>query len=139
MSELFFLYYEEIDWAARFKKAGYEVHYVGTATIYHKESVSTGKNSAFKTYFLYRNRLLYIRRNYSGRSKMVSLTFFVFISTPVHALKHLLKGEMGHAKAIIKALLWNVKNKAMAEPRIHSSAIKKNVVIAYAAKQKLAL
>ena len=66
MSELFFLYYEELDWAARFLKAGYEIHYAGTASILHKESVSTGKNSPFKTFYLYRNRLLYIRRNYKG-------------------------------------------------------------------------
>lgn len=139
MSELFFLYYEEIDWAARFKKAGYEVHYVGSASIYHKESISTGKNSAFKTYYLYRNRLLYVRRNYSGKNKAIAWTFFVFVSTPVHAIKHFLKGERGHSKAIFKALFWNLRHKAKCEPTIHSSTIKNRLTIDLPIKQKMAV
>lgn len=121
MSEIFFLYYEELDWAARFKKHGYEVHYNGKAEIYHKESVSTGKNSAFKTYYLYRNRLLYIRRNYSGIKWLIASSFFVFFSSPLHILKHFLKQEKAHAKAIWNALIWNISNSASQEPKNHSS------------------
>lgn len=123
MSEIFFLYYEELDWAARFKKHGYEVHYDGKAEIYHKESVSTGKNSAFKTYYLYRNRLLYIRRNYSGIKWLIASSFFVFVSSPVHILKHFLKKENTHAKAIWNALIWNFSNSASQEPENHSSKL----------------
>ncbi len=123
MSELFFLYYEELDWAARFKQAGYEVRYVGTAEVYHKESVSTGKNSAFKTYYLYRNRLLYIRRNYKGIKKGIAAGFFLLIATPVHIIKHALKREWAHSQSIIKALWWNSRHNAFKEPAIHSDSI----------------
>jgi hypothetical protein len=123
MSEIFFLYYEELDWSARFKKAGYEVHYVGTAQVFHKESVSTGKNSAFKTFYLFRNRLLYIRRNYQGWRWLVAASFFVLISSPVHFLKHAVKSEWGHSKSIIKALRWNMKHDPFTEPAIHSSSV----------------
>lgn len=112
MSEVFFLYYEELDWAARMKAAGYDVHYVGTATIYHKESVSTGRNSPFKTYFIYRNRMLYIRRNYTRLKRAVGLSFFVGVSMPVHLLKHTAKGEWGHARAICNGLFWNLRHPA---------------------------
>lgn len=110
MSEIFFLYYEELDWAARIKAAGYDVHYVGTATIYHKESVSTGRHSPFKTYYIYRNRLLYIRRNYRAINYVIATLFFFLVSVPVHTLKHLLRGERLHAKAIGQALWWNFRN-----------------------------
>lgn len=123
MSEIFFLYYEELDWAARFKKHGYEVHYDGKAEIYHKESVSTGKNSAFKTYYLYRNRLLYIRRNYSGFRWLIASSFFGFIASPVHIFKHFLKKENAHAKAIWNALVWNISNSSTQEPKNHSSKL----------------
>jgi GT2 family glycosyltransferase len=123
MSELFFLYYEELDWAARFKHAGFEINYVGTAEVFHKESVSTGKNSAFKTYYLYRNRLLYIRRNYTGIKKLIAAGFFLFIATPVHIVKHAVKNEWGHSKSIIKALWWNIRHNAFKEPAIHSDSI----------------
>lgn len=122
MSEVFFLYYEELDWAARIKAAGYEVHYAGEATIYHKESVSTGRNSPFKTHYIYRNRLLYIRRNYRSVKRLVATAFFALVSVPVHAGKHLLKGETAHAKAIVRALWWNVVNPASGEqPQITDS------------------
>jgi len=121
MSELFFLYYEELDWAARFKKIGYEIHYVGTAEIFHKESVSTGKNSPFKTFYLYRNRLLYVRRNYKGSRLLVAATFFILIAAPVHIIKHALKKEWGHSKSIWKALVWNMRNDPYKEPATHSA------------------
>lgn len=123
MSEVFFLYYEELDWAARFKQCGYEIHYVGTTEVFHKESISTGINSPFKTFYLYRNRLLYIRRNYKGFRRFIASSFFKFISTPVHIVKHALKNEWGHSKSIWKALLWNVRNKPFEEPSTHSSSL----------------
>lgn len=129
MSEIFFLYYEELDWAARFKKQGYEVHYDGKAEIYHKESVSTGKNSAFKTYYLFRNRLLYIRRNYSGFRWFIASTFFVLISSPVHILKHFLKNDKSHVKSIWKAFMWNLTNSATQEPKNHSWNLLKTLKI----------
>lgn len=123
MSELFFLYYEELDWAARFKKAGYPVHYVGSAEIYHKESVSTGKNSAFKTYYLYRNRFLYIRRNYRGIRWFIAASFFVGISSPVHMCKHAVKNEWDHVRSIWKALVWNITHPAFTEPALNGTTI----------------
>jgi GT2 family glycosyltransferase len=123
MSELFFLYYEELDWAARFKKHGYEIHYVGTTEVLHKESVSTGINSPFKTFYLFRNRLLYIRRNYKGFRFLIAALFFQFVSTPVHMVKHALKNERAHSKSIWRALLWNFRNDPFKEPSIHSSSL----------------
>lgn len=123
MSEIFFLYYEELDWAARFKKAGFGIHYVGTTEIYHKESVSTGVNSPFKTFYLYRNRLLYIRRNYKGLRLLIAGSFFMTISTPLHILKHAFKNEWKHSNSIWKALVWNVGHNPYKEPATHSSSL----------------
>jgi GT2 family glycosyltransferase len=72
MAENYFLYYEELDWCERIRKAGYEVHVDLSALIYHKESVSVGKRTALKEFFMNRNRILFIRKNASG------LTFFIF-------------------------------------------------------------
>jgi len=129
MSELFFLYYEELDWAARFKKAGCEIHYVGTAEVYHKESVSTGKNSPFKTFYLYRNRLLYVRRNYKGGRLLVAASFFILVSTPVHIIKHVLKREWAHSKSIWKALVWNLRNNPFKESVLHSSSLTNTIQV----------
>jgi len=66
MPEDFFLYYEELDWCEMFKRAGYKVYVEPNAKIYHKESISVGKMSTLKTYYLTRNRILFMRRNKSG-------------------------------------------------------------------------
>ncbi len=123
MSEIYFLYYEELDWAARFKKQGYEVHYNGKAEIYHKESVSTGINSPFKTFYLYRNRFLYIRRNYKGFKWLIASAFFILISSITHICKHILKNEKEHANSIWKALIWNFSEPHHQEPNNHSSTL----------------
>ena len=123
MSEMFFLYYEELDWAARFKKAGFSIDYVGSAEIFHKESVSTGKNSPFKTFYIYRNRFLYIRRNYKGLKWFIASSFFVIVSSPVHILKHAIKKEWGHVKAILNALKWNLTHAAFKEPVVNASMV----------------
>ena len=129
MSELFFLYYEELDWAARFRKEGYTIDYVGSAEIFHKESVSTGKNSSFKTFYLYRNRFLFIRRNYTGIRWLVASSFFVLVSSPVNILKHISKKESAHVKAIVKALQWNFLQKALKEPSVNSSSLSKELIV----------
>lgn len=65
MADVFFLYYEELDWAHRIRNAGYKIFYVHNSLIYHKESVSTGgRVSALRAYYMTRNRILYLRRNF---------------------------------------------------------------------------
>ena len=63
MAEQFFLYYEELDWCEKFKKAGKKIWFTGKTKVYHKESMSVGKESEIKTYFMTRNRMLFVRRN----------------------------------------------------------------------------
>jgi len=70
LSNLFFLYYEELDWCDRIRAAGYQVYVEPKAEIFHKESVSTGKTSPLKTYYLNRNRIYFMRRNRSALEVM---------------------------------------------------------------------
>lgn len=110
MSTAFFLYYEELDWGFRLRKAGYKIYYVHNSLIFHKESVSTGKMSPLKTYYLNRSRLLYMRRNVYGLSYLVSILFQCLIAIPKNAIFFVLKGRFDLAKAYHKAITWHVKN-----------------------------
>ena len=40
MSEVFFLFYEEMDWSVRIRRAGYRLWYEPASVIYHKESMT---------------------------------------------------------------------------------------------------
>lgn len=108
MTEVYFLYYEEHDWAEMIKRAGYKIYYQPRSYILHKESVSTGKDSPLKTYYINRNRLVFARRNFSGFPFFVSWIFHTCFSIPKNTLKFLLTGKFKHLNAYWKALFWNV-------------------------------
>ncbi len=108
MAELYFLYYEEIDYCERIKRAGYTIWYVGTSTVYHKESMSTGKSSPLKTYYLTRNRLLFIRRNFNGSAKVISTLFYYFIAIPKNLVTLVFKRERKLIMPLLRGAWWNL-------------------------------
>lgn len=110
MSYIFFLYYEEADWSFRIKRAGYKIFYVHNALVFHKESVSTGKLSALKIYYLTRNRLVFMRRNIFGKDFFFGLFYQLLIAIPKNSLKYLFKGNPRIFHAYCKALGWHLKN-----------------------------
>jgi len=110
MADVYFLYYEELDWAARIRAAGYELWYVHNSTVMHKESISTGRLTPFKTYYMNRARILYLRRNVSGLTFLIAFLFQTFVSIPKNSLLFLFKGQKGHFLAYLKAIFWHVKN-----------------------------
>ncbi|MBI5915360.1 MAG: glycosyltransferase family 2 protein [Bacteroidetes bacterium] len=107
MPEEFFLYYEELDWCEQIRRAGYEIWVEPNAKIYHKESYSVSKISALKTYYLNRNRLLFMRRNRSRREWRMFCVFLFLFTVPKNSLLYLLKGEQANLKAFWKAIRWN--------------------------------
>ena len=125
MPELFFLYYEEVDWCESIKRAGHKIFFVPSSKVYHKESMSIGKGSTLKTYYMTRNRLLYMRRNTSGLMKVSWILFFMFFSLPKNAAIFALRRDGKHARAFWKGLLWNLKHTVNGEHiRFFTSTVK---------------
>ncbi len=110
MDEIYFLYYEEHDWAARIKKSGYKIYYDGRSLVLHKESISTVKESPFQIYYLNRGRILFIRRNLSGMTKMLSMVYHYTIVLTVNSMRFLRKRRPDLAKALVRAFYWNLFN-----------------------------
>jgi GT2 family glycosyltransferase len=110
MPELYFLYYEELDWCEMIKRGGYECHYVGDSTVYHKESVSVGQGSVMRTYYMYRNRLLFIRRNSTGMRFWSGLLFFLFVAVPKQVAVHALRLEQKYLSALWRGLKWHLQS-----------------------------
>lgn len=110
MAEHFFLYYEEIDWCARIKKAGFEIWINTNALIYHKESVSVGKQSALKEYFMNRNRILFMRRNASLFQLSIFYLFFFIIIVPKNILQYIVSRKPSFILQMFKAIKWNFTN-----------------------------
>lgn len=97
--EPYFLYYEELDWSCRILHAGYTIFYQPAAFIYHKESMSVGKNSALKIFYMSRNRLLFMKRNMSALSYLLFSCYYMGIAMPAHLVHYLIRGEMLLLKA----------------------------------------
>lgn len=100
MPEIYFLYYEEMEWCTRMLEHGYQLWYEPRCTIYHKESRSTGINSPLKTYYLTRNRLLYAWRNRKGSTLFISLIYQLFIANIKNIIVNLLCSKSAQARAI---------------------------------------
>lgn len=49
MSEIYFLFYEELDWSAQLRKAGYRLWYEPAAVVYHKESMTAKRGSPMRS------------------------------------------------------------------------------------------
>jgi len=107
MAENYFLYYEEMDWCEKIKKAGYTIRINMQALIYHKESVSVGSKSALKEYFMNRNRLLFIRRNCPFITKSIFWLYFLCFVTPRNILSYI-KDKQPFTGVLLKAIWWNV-------------------------------
>jgi len=102
MPECYFLYYEELDWSMMFTRANYQIWYEPKCTIYHKESQATGQNSPLRTYYITRNRLLLVKRNYTGLKKWLAYCYLMAIVVPKDILKNAIHGNWGVLSATIK-------------------------------------
>jgi GT2 family glycosyltransferase len=108
MAENFFLYYEEMDWCDHIKKAGYQIWVETKALIYHKESVSVGRASALKEYFMNRNRILFIRRNAPVQARIFFYFYFTCLVVPRNILSYIKKGYHGFTRQLLNAVWWNI-------------------------------
>lgn len=73
MDEKYFLYLEDVDYCLRTLDTGYKILFVAKSKIYHKESISTKKNNAFRPlYYVTRNRLYFVSKFYK---KYIYITF----------------------------------------------------------------
>ena len=102
--ECYFLYYEELDWSMMITRAGYEIWYEPASTIYHKESQSTGQNSPLRTYYITRNRLLLVKRNFTGLKKYIAYVYLQMFVAIRDILKYIIRGRKDLLKATTKGI-----------------------------------
>ena len=104
MPECYFLYYEELDWSMMFTRAGFEIWYDPACTVYHKESQATGQNSPLRTYYIVRNRLLLVKRNWCGVTKYLTYAYLLGVVGVRDILKYALSGKWELLKATTNGL-----------------------------------
>lgn len=112
MFDHFFLYYEELDWGERVRRAGYTIWMEPRARVYHKESLTVGKMGGLKTYFLNRNRVLFMRRNHGGPKHLLFLAYWYLVVTPKNVLQYWMRGDTENLRAFLLSLWWHINPNA---------------------------
>lgn len=105
MPEIYFLYYEELDWSLQIRRKGYELEYNPSVTVYHRESSSTGQDSPLKAFYMTRNRLLFAQRNLNGCNRILSIGYQLTIAIPKRLVQVLLKGRFALTKAVVRGCM----------------------------------
>lgn len=96
LDESYFLYYEEVDWAAKAHQQAYQLLFVPTAELEHDKSASTGEagsNQLSKTqaYYLARNAFVYARKTMKGPKKWYFMALQLCVRWPINLLFFLRK------------------------------------------------
>lgn len=88
--EIYFMYYEDLDYCVRLNQAGIRILYVPEAKLFHKVSSSTGGiNSSLAVYFTTRNRLICLDKNRS---------YFTWIAFPAALISRVIRMVQNFAR-----------------------------------------
>lgn len=76
MDERYFVYYDDSDFMWRMKTARKRLHYWPKGQVWHKVSFSTGGGeSLFSLYYGFRNRIIFVRKNYPVALRALSIAY----------------------------------------------------------------
>lgn len=86
----YFIYYEEVDFCIRAKRAGFPLRWLPLSGITHKESATMRKGSFLHQYYLSRNHLLFVERQALLRVKL-----YEYLRLPKTIYEHVYRREWG--------------------------------------------
>ncbi len=101
LPEVYFpLYSEDAEYSFRVRRAGMKVLYAPAATVFHKVGATVGpaRRSPYIMRAQIRHRVLYVRRNFRGRNRLIASLYLV-ATKPAKALLEVVSGrpKMGWA------------------------------------------
>lgn len=113
MPEIYFLYYEELDWSVRIAECGYRIGYEPRCTVFHKESATTGVQSPLKIFYITRNRLLFGWRNRQGAARYATLAYQMLIAAPKNIALAAIRGRLDLVWATMRGVVgfFGINNK----------------------------
>ena len=109
LDEAFYLYYEESDWCLRAKASGYRILAVPVALVWHKVFGTVGETSPLIDYYMLRNHLRFIARNWSGIAR-VRLLALVTLRNLITISAYTLKSHQGHRIPYRNARLFALRD-----------------------------
>ncbi|WP_254279325.1 glycosyltransferase family 2 protein [Haloarcula marina] len=106
--EEYFLYYGDVNYSARIRRAGYRLATDTATEIYHRESASSdGPLSATLSYYLARNRWVFYRRSGDAVYPTFFLLFWWWLF--VEGMYRCLHGEFESARALLEGTAAGIR------------------------------
>lgn len=102
MPEVFFLYYEELDWCEQIRRAGYQLYYEPAAAVLHRESVTLGQDSPRKVFYQTRNRIRFMQRNHPFWQFALFSIYYMGVAFPKALWKY--RNSREHRKELLRGL-----------------------------------
>lgn len=103
LSEEYFIYFEELDWAYRAKSKGMKLGFIPKLKVYHKEGATISKNSnennpkpsQLSTFYFFRNKITFTKKH------QPHLLLIVYIQIVKQIFQRLLKKDFKEIKMIL--------------------------------------
>jgi len=111
LDDNFFIYFEELDWSLRIRKAGYKILFVPTSEIFHKESMTMPKEHPFRVRMMMRNRILLSRKHLNKALFYVSLLYIGVVSFPMNCLRYMIRRKKDLLRAYATGFVQGINNK----------------------------
>ena len=104
LDDRFFAYHEDIDWCYRAKQAGFKLLVVPQAKVWHPDTRSRDVDSPSVTYYMARNRLLFLSKHRLGIRLFLDTLFSYF----VRAANWSVRPKWRHKRPQRDALIWAI-------------------------------
>jgi hypothetical protein len=105
LDERFFMYFEEVDWCIRAKRVGFEVVHVPEAKVWHKISLEKQFASPRISYYMTRNRLLFLKKAGAGPIAWLYTLFLDYLRTILSwSIRPKYRGKRAQRDAMIRAI-----------------------------------
>ena len=106
----FWCYYEETDFCNRVWLIGFECWYLPKAMVLHAiGGTSTLFNNDQIQFHNFKNKLLSFIKNFEIKTLFTVIPTYIFLSAII-SLIYLALNKPKHALAVLKAIIWNIKN-----------------------------
>jgi len=118
--ELFFMYYEDMDFCLRARRAGYKIYYIPAAIVHHHVAASTAMFLPARYYHKARSSVLFFRKHASGARYLIIVLYR--LGSAIHTLIHLIRQQqVNAAKAYLQGLKDGLKGKGGYYEKIYFS------------------
>ncbi len=106
MDKIFFMYFDEVDWCYRIKKAGYEIWFTPRASITHHWGKSTSQAQLNMNRAWHKSFLLYLKKHSTLPQPLIPIFFFALVWLKLAFVLAILFSLGSLIIAITRLIVW---------------------------------